>query len=289
MRAAAQRAPRRCCSSRHLGPPEVFLHQLCGEDYARIVFGAVLELLEVVQPAGLVDPVGRRDEARRLVGAGVEMLVDGVRRDVDDVACLPLVALHLGLRLPVVGVGDLGVAVLVQVIAAAFEDVDALLCEMAVLPGAAARRDDLHVGVDRLHARVHALVDEVLEQPLARHLPGHVLGAHDLLAFAVPRRGRRRVIQQRLVELLVVAALLPRFRFVPGHVYSSLSLTLKPSAPGAGSVGRGSMSCWNSMFMNMYIGLVLMTSARAGLSGLALKCWCTQLLCTIATSPACQS
>ena len=60
-------------------------------------------------------------------------------------------------------------------------------------------------------------------------------------------------------------------------------------APGAGSVGRGTTSCWNSMFMNMYIGFDLMTRARAGLSGLALKCWCTQLLCTIATSPACQS
>ena len=43
------------------------------------------------------------------------------------------------------------------------------------------------------------------------------------------------------------------------------------------------------MFMNMNIGFVLSTSARAGLSGLALKCWCTQLLCTIATSPASQS
>jgi len=40
------------------------------------------------------------------------------------------------------------------------------------------------------------------------------------------------------------------------------------------------------MFMNMNIGFVLMTSARAGLVLLALKCWCTQLLCTMATSPA---
>ena len=43
------------------------------------------------------------------------------------------------------------------------------------------------------------------------------------------------------------------------------------------------------MFMNMNIGLVLMTSARAGLVSLALKCWCTQLLCTMAMSPAFQS
>ncbi len=43
------------------------------------------------------------------------------------------------------------------------------------------------------------------------------------------------------------------------------------------------------MFMNMNIGLVFMTSARAGLVGLALKCWWTQLLWTMATSPAFQS
>ena len=58
-----------------------------------------------------------RDEPHRPVRARVEMLVDGVGRNVDDVARLPLVALHLVLRLPVVGVGDLDVAVLVQVVA----------------------------------------------------------------------------------------------------------------------------------------------------------------------------
>jgi hypothetical protein len=70
---------------------------------------------------------------------------------------------------------------------------------------------------------------------------------------------------------------------------SSSSRTRYPSAPGAGVVGRGSTSCWNSMFMNMNIGFVFITSARAGFVALALKCWCTQLLWTMATSPACQS
>ena len=58
---------------------------------------------------------------------------------------------------------------------------------------------------------------------------------------------------------------------------------------GEGVFGRFSTVCWNSMFMNRYIGLVLITKARAGSFALALKCWCTQLLCTIATSPAFQS
>jgi hypothetical protein len=34
-----------------------------------------------------------------------------------------------------------------------------------------------------------------------------------------------------------------------------------------GSLGRGSTWCWKSMFMNMYMGFVLMTRARAGLVG----------------------
>jgi hypothetical protein len=44
-----------------------------------------------------------------------------------------------------------------------------------------------------------------------------------------------------------------------GCSWSSASRTLKLSPPGAGCVGRGSTWCWNSMFMNMYIGLVLIT------------------------------
>src|SRR5260221_1916999 len=132
---------------------------------------------------------------------------------------------------------------------------------MTLLPRAAAWRNDLHVGVDRLHARVHAFVEEVLEQPLTRHLPRHVLGVHHFLALAVARRRGGGVVEQRLIELLAVTPLLPRFRFIPGHRYSSgwlkfcsPSRTLKPSPPGAGTVERGSTRCWESMFMNMNIG-----------------------------------
>src|SRR5882724_12321468 len=100
MQIAARPAPRQYRSSgllaRHF--PEVPPNQLRGQSDGRVVLRRVLELLEIVQPAGLVDPVGGRDQARGLVGAGIEMLMDGVRRYVDDVACLPLVALHLGLR-----------------------------------------------------------------------------------------------------------------------------------------------------------------------------------------------
>jgi hypothetical protein len=63
----------------------------------------------------------------------------------------------------------------------------------------------------------------------------------------------------------------------------------EPRPSGVGSVGRGITDFWNSMFMNISMGLGFSTSARAGFTGSALKCWCTQFMCTIATSPADQS
>src|SRR3970040_770705 len=124
----------------------------------------------------------------------------------------PLAPLHFIRRLPVIRVRDLHVAVLVQVVAPALEHVEALLSEVTMLPRAAAGRNDLHVGVHRLHPRVHRLVDQVLEKPLPRHLPRHVFGMDDLSTLRVPRRRRRCIIQQRLIELFVGRPLPPRFR-----------------------------------------------------------------------------
>src|SRR5260370_41924897 len=59
---------------------EVLLYELGAEHHFRIVLGGVLDLLEVVQPAVLVDPVDRRDQPHRLLRARVEMLMNGVRR-----------------------------------------------------------------------------------------------------------------------------------------------------------------------------------------------------------------
>src|SRR5262245_12955427 len=146
--------------------------------------------------------------------------MDGVWRYVDHVARFPVVTLDLLLRLPVIRVGDLDVAVLVQVVAMPLDDVEAFLGEVAMLSGAAAGRNDLHVRVHRFHARVHRLVDEVLEQPLPRHLPGHILGMHELLPLGVSCRRRSRIVEQPLIELLIQRAFLPRLRFTPGHVRS---------------------------------------------------------------------
>src|SRR5258707_9931547 len=84
---------------------EVFLDELGREHDLGVVLGSVLELLQIVQPAVLVDPVDRRDQAHRLVRCRVEMLMDGVWRDVGSVPRLPLPALPLVPRFPVGGVG----------------------------------------------------------------------------------------------------------------------------------------------------------------------------------------
>src|SRR6267154_79044 len=64
---------------------DVFLDQLGSEQHLGVVLRSVLDLLQVVQPAVLVDPVDRRDQPYRLVRCGVEMLVDRVGRYVDHV------------------------------------------------------------------------------------------------------------------------------------------------------------------------------------------------------------
>src|SRR5436190_19178130 len=67
-------------------PAQIRVHTLRVEFHRRVVFRRVLELLEVVQAARLEDAVHDRNEPYRLVGARVEVLMNGVGRDVDDVA-----------------------------------------------------------------------------------------------------------------------------------------------------------------------------------------------------------
>src|SRR5438045_2378599 len=59
-------------------PAQIRVHTLRVEFHRRVVFRRVLELLEVVQAARLEDAVHDRDEAYRLVGARVEVLMNGV-------------------------------------------------------------------------------------------------------------------------------------------------------------------------------------------------------------------
>jgi hypothetical protein len=95
--------------SRRLAGPggEIVPHQLGRQHDIGIVFRRILDLLEIVQAAILVDAVGARDQPRRPRGIRVEVLMNRARGDVDDVARFPLETLDLGLRLPAIGVDDL--------------------------------------------------------------------------------------------------------------------------------------------------------------------------------------
>src|SRR5882762_11200312 len=201
-------------------PREILLDEIRVEHDLGVVLRRVLQLLEVVQSAIFVNAVGRGDESRGTLWIRVEMLMDRVGWYVDHVPRFPLVALHFRLWLPVVGVGNLHVAVLVQVVTAAFHDVQALLGEVVVLPRSDPERNDLHVSVHRFNARVHLLVQQMLEQALPGHLPRHLFRMHDLLALGVAHRLIQRVVQQRLIQLSARRPAHPSFRFTPGHVFA---------------------------------------------------------------------
>src|SRR5437660_12178892 len=67
-----------------LGPaPKIFLDELGVEHRLGVVLRSVLDLLQIVQPAVLVDPVDRRDQPHRLLRNSVTLLVYRVRRHVD--------------------------------------------------------------------------------------------------------------------------------------------------------------------------------------------------------------
>src|SRR5437879_12971145 len=124
-------------------PREVLLDEVRVEHDLGVVLRRVLQLLEVVQSALFVHAVGRGAESRGTLWIRVEMLVDRVRWNVDVDPRLLLVALHLRLGLPMVGVGDLHIAVLVQVVTAAFLAVQALIVEVTMLARSAPVRHDL--------------------------------------------------------------------------------------------------------------------------------------------------
>src|SRR4029453_14126479 len=104
-----------------------------GQPEIGIVFRRILDLLEIVQAAILVDAVGARDQPRRARGIRVEVLMNRARGDVDYVPRFPLEALDLGLRLPAIGVDDLDVAVLMQIVAVTLDHVEALFRQVPVL------------------------------------------------------------------------------------------------------------------------------------------------------------
>src|SRR5215468_4397534 len=106
----------------------------------------------------------------------VEVLVDRERRYVDEVAPFPGEFLRLGGPLPLEGVEAIEIQVPVQVVAGALDAEQYFLPHVAVLAGALAGLEELHVGLDAALPGVHLVMNEMLDKPVRRALPWHVVG-----------------------------------------------------------------------------------------------------------------
>src|SRR5262249_51909016 len=122
----------------------------------------VFELLEPVKAHRLDDPTIDHDDARLVVGVRIEVLMDAVRRHVNEVALLPVETLGLGVPLELHHVLAVELHVPVQVVALALDNVDDLLRQVPVLAGRLTGRQELHVDVEAALLGVHLLVDDVL-------------------------------------------------------------------------------------------------------------------------------
>src|SRR5258708_7807254 len=108
------------------------------------------------------------------------MLVDGEWRHVDEVAPFPREFLRLVCPLPFEGVEAVELEVPVQVVAGALDAEQHFLPHVAVLAGALAGIEELHIGLDAALPRVHLVVHQMLDEPVRRALPGHLVGADDV-------------------------------------------------------------------------------------------------------------
>src|SRR5215469_17611919 len=96
----------------------------------------------------------------------VEMLVDGERRHVNEIAALPGEFLRLLRPLPVESVKAVEVQVPVEVVTGALDAEQHLLPHVAVLARTLAGLEELHIGLNAALPRVHPVMNEVLDEPV---------------------------------------------------------------------------------------------------------------------------
>src|SRR5215831_13932770 len=140
----------------------------------------VLDLVEPVEAHFLDHAVGDHDQPRLRRCVVVEMLVDGERRHVDEIAALPFEFFRLVRPLPVESIEAVEIQVPVQVVARALDAEQYLLPHVAMLAGALAGFEELHIGLNAALPRVHPVMNEMLDQPVRRALPRHVFGADNI-------------------------------------------------------------------------------------------------------------
>jgi len=142
-------------------------------------------LIEPVEAHFLGDAVRHHDQPAFLAIAGNVLMV-GERRNVNVVAALPAISLGLGRPFPFERFEAIPLQVPVQVVARAFGDENNLFPHVPVDAGLLTGLEELHVGFDAHLARVHLVMDEMLDQAVGGMLPRHVLREHDVeLAFVV--------------------------------------------------------------------------------------------------------
>src|SRR6185295_11589001 len=107
-----------------------------------ISFG-VLQLLNPVEAHLSDDAAVDDDDARFVFRIGIEVLMRAIRRNVDEIALLPLEALGLLLPREIHLVIAVEAHIPVQIVALALDDVEHFLGDMAVLAGGFAGRNEL--------------------------------------------------------------------------------------------------------------------------------------------------
>src|SRR6516164_9076212 len=120
-----------------------------------------LQLIEPVASHLLHHAIAHHDQPRLRRG---EMLMCGERRAVDVIAFLPLESLRHLRPFPFECVETIELHVPMQIVAASLDHEDDLLPHMAMLAGALAGLEKLHIGFHATLAGAHAVMGKMLDQ-----------------------------------------------------------------------------------------------------------------------------
>src|SRR5450759_3273413 len=156
----------------------------------------MFELIEPVVAHCFNDTIADDDQPSIDAGVG-EMLVNGERRNVDEITALPFEPLWLFVPIPRKGVEAVEFQIPMQIVTGAFGDENNLLPHMPMLAGAFAGLKELHIGLDAALLGVETVVNEVLDETVRRTLERHVSRADDIragLVFSSEFLGRHNII-----------------------------------------------------------------------------------------------
>src|SRR6516165_7352160 len=166
------------------------------EVYRLLESGRGLQLVEPVVAHFLDNAVSDHDQARAGARAG-EMLVNGERRNVDEIPALPFELLGFGIPVPGECIKAVEFEIPVQVVAGSLGDKHDLLPHVPVFAGAGPRLQELHVGLDAAFLRIQTIMHEMLDEPVCAPFERHVLCVDDVQAgfVALPEfRGCRNIV-----------------------------------------------------------------------------------------------